>query len=166
MAKSKPRVSNTRAARRAASPVDRSLESAPRAESPSAERPSVLSERRSSGIQKKQAQKKMSRAQRLRQQKGMDRAEAVLDQLEIKKSKSITRGKTVKARSAEWEELNKKALAFAALQQANDEDDDDDDNDSMTEDTAPVQAKPNPFAAHSIDVVADPETVDEDDQIT
>ena len=50
------------------------------------------------GIQKKQKQKRMSRAQRMRQQKGMDRAEAVLDQLEIKKARSLNRGKTVKAR--------------------------------------------------------------------
>lgn len=92
------RVSNTRAARRAASPIDRSLDAAPRVEE-EVERPSVLAERRSSGIQKKQAQKKLSRAQRLRQQKGMDRAEAVLDQLQIKKAKSLTRGKVVKARS-------------------------------------------------------------------
>lgn len=92
------RVSNTRAARRAASPVDRSLDAAPRAEE-TVERPSVLAERRSSGIQKKQAQKKLSRAQRLRQQKGMDRAEAVSDQLQIKKAKSLVRGKAVKARS-------------------------------------------------------------------
>lgn len=73
------------------------------------ERPSVLAERRSSGIQKKQAQKKLSRAQRLRQQKGMDRAEAVLDQLQIKKAKSLTRGKAVKARSV-W--ISNKLSAF------------------------------------------------------
>ncbi|KAJ6102810.1 hypothetical protein N7486_005237 [Penicillium sp. IBT 16267x] len=167
MAKSKPRVSNTRAARRAASPVDRSLDAAPRVEE-TVERPSVLAERRSSGIQKKQAQKKLSRAQRLRQQKGMDRAEAVLDQLQIKKAKSLTRGKVVKARSAEWEDLNKKtSSAFAALQQ-NDEDDDedDDDDDAMKEDTAPTKSKPNPFVSASNDVVEDPATVDEDDQIT
>ncbi|KAJ5918964.1 hypothetical protein N7466_009907 [Penicillium verhagenii] len=167
MAKSKPRVNNTRAARRAASPVDKSLVAAPRAESPAAERPSVLAERRSSGIQKRQAQKKMSRSQRLRQQKGMDRAEAVSDQLQIKKAKSIVRGKAVRARSGEWEELNKKASksAFAALQQ--DDEDDEDDNDSMAEDTAPTKSKPNPFAAsHEADMVEDPATVDEDDQIT
>ncbi|KAJ5546498.1 hypothetical protein N7494_004083 [Penicillium frequentans] len=166
MAKSKPRVSNTRAARRAASPVDRSLDAAPRVEE-EVERPSVLAERRSSGIQKKQAQKKLSRAQRLRQQKGMDRAEAVLDQLQIKKAKSLTRGKVVKARSAEWEDLNKKAQAFAALQQNDeDEDDDDDENDAMKEDTAPTKPKQNPFASASNDMVEDPATVDEDDQIT
>ncbi|KAJ6006073.1 hypothetical protein N7451_004017 [Penicillium sp. IBT 35674x] len=165
MAKSKPRVSNTRAARRAASPVDRSLDAAPRVEE-EVERPSVLAERRSSGIQKKQAQKKLSRAQRLRQQKGMDRAEAVLDQLQIKKAKSLTRGKAVKARSAEWEDLNKKAQAFAALQQNDEDEEDDDENDAMKEDTAPTKPKPNPFASASNDVMEDPATVDEDDQIT
>lgn len=95
------KTDNSRAARRAASPsldVDKSLTSLPRAESPTVRRPSILSDRRNSGIQKKQKQKKLSRAQRLRQQKGMDRAEAVLDQLEIKKAKSISRAKTVKDR--------------------------------------------------------------------
>lgn len=71
----------------------------PRAESPSAERPSILAERANAGIQKKQKKDtKLSKAQRLRQQKGMDRAEAVLDQLEIKKAKSLARGKVVNAR--------------------------------------------------------------------
>ncbi|KAJ5279626.1 hypothetical protein N7478_004998 [Penicillium angulare] len=172
MAKSKPRAPNTRAARRAASPsldVDRSLTSAPRAESPTVQRPSILADRASSGIQKKQKnnQKKLSRAQRLRQQKGMDRAEAVFDQLEIKKSKSIGREKNTKARRAEWEDLNKKAARFAALQQDDAaEDDDDEDNDEMT-DTAPAQVKPNPFAAHSTNVTAeDPALIDEDNEIT
>lgn len=95
------KVNNTRAARRAASPsldVDKSLTTLPRAESPTIQRPSVLADRANAGIQKKQKQKKMSRAQRLRQQKGMERAEAVLDQLEIKKTKSVNRAKSVKAR--------------------------------------------------------------------
>lgn len=95
------RAPNTRAARRAASPsldVDRSLINAPRMESSPEPRSSALSDRSGAGIQKKQKQKRMSRAQRMRQQKGMDRAEAVLDQLEIKKARSLNRGKTVKAR--------------------------------------------------------------------
>lgn len=95
------KTDNSRAARRAASPsldVDKSLTSLPRAESPNVQRPSVLSDRRNSGIQKKQKQKKLTRAQRLRQQKGMDRAEAVLDQMEIKKARSASRQKTVKDR--------------------------------------------------------------------
>ena len=36
----------------------------------------------------------------------------------------------------------------------------------MNEGTAPTKPKPNPFAAASNDVVEDPATVDEDDQIT
>lgn len=40
----------------------------------------------------------MTKAQRLRQQKGMDRAEAVIDQMEIKKAKSLTRAKSIKER--------------------------------------------------------------------
>lgn len=75
------------------------MTSLPRAESPAAQRPSVLTDRRNSGIQKKNKNdKKLSRAQRLRQQKGMDRAEAVLDQMEIKKAKSLARGKVVNNR--------------------------------------------------------------------
>lgn len=96
------KANNTRAARRAPSPslgVDRSLSNLPRAESPTVPRPSILADRATSGVQKKQKQKKMSRAQRLRQQKGMERAEAVLDQLEIKKARSFNRAKNIKARS-------------------------------------------------------------------
>ncbi|KAJ5246687.1 hypothetical protein N7468_001670 [Penicillium chermesinum] len=140
-----------------------------KAESPTAQRPSVLANRASSGIQKKQKKQKLSRAQRLRQQKGMERAEAVLDQLEIKKAKSITRSKIVKARRGDWEELNKKSSAFAALQQ--DEEDEDEDDDAMT-DTV-TQSKENPITFSStglhpggIPAVADPAPIDEDDQIT
>jgi hypothetical protein len=57
-----------------------------------------LTDRRNSGIQKKQKQKKMSKAQRTRHQKGMDRAEAVMDQMEIKKAKSFGRAKVIKDR--------------------------------------------------------------------
>ncbi|KAJ5713073.1 uncharacterized protein N7483_010254 [Penicillium malachiteum] len=168
MAKSKPNA-NTRAARRAASPsleLDRSLRSAPRAESPTAERPSVLAERRTSGIQKKQKGKKMTRAQRLRQQKGMDRAEAVLDQLEIKKAKSVGRAKSVKERSADWEALNTKASAFAAIQKDNEEYDDEDDDD-MDAETEPMKSKPNPFVSQSTNAgLEDPAPTDDYDEIT
>jgi hypothetical protein len=92
----------SRAARRAASPsldLDKSVTSLPRAESPTAQKPSILADRANAGVQKKQKKNdKISRAQRVRQQKGMDRAEAVLDRLEIKKAKSMARGKTVNAR--------------------------------------------------------------------
>lgn len=95
------KTNNTRAARRTASPsldVDKSLTTLPRAESPTVQRRSILADRANAGIQKKQKQKKLSRAQRLRQQKGADRAEAVMDQLEIKKAKSVNRAKSIKAR--------------------------------------------------------------------
>jgi hypothetical protein len=62
--------------------------------------------------------------------------------------------------------LNKKSSAFAALQQDDEDEEEHDDNDAMTEDTAPTKPKPNPFASASTDVVEDPATVDEDDQIT
>lgn len=90
---------NTRAARRAATPEDKSLAALPRAESPTAQRPSLLAERANAGVQKKKKEnKKISRAQRMRQQKGMERAEAVLDQLEIKKSRSDKRAINIKTR--------------------------------------------------------------------
>ncbi|KAJ5677764.1 uncharacterized protein N7477_003397 [Penicillium maclennaniae] len=173
MAKNKPKTDNSRAARRAMSPslnVDKSLTSLPRAESPSAQRPSVLSDRRNSGIQKKQKQKKMSRAQRMRHQKGMDRAEAVMDQMEIKKARSFSRAKVVKDRRGEWEELNKKAGMFAALQQANagDDDDDDDDDDEMSENTKQPKSAQNLFASETpvSNPVADEHApVDEEDDI-
>ncbi|KAJ5218646.1 uncharacterized protein N7498_000745 [Penicillium cinerascens] len=172
MAKNKPKTDNSRAARRAASPsldVDKSLTSLPRAESPNVKRPSVLSDRRNSGIQKKQKQKKLTRAQRLRQQKGMDRAEAVLDQMEIKKVRSASRQKTVKDRRGEWEELNRKSTAFAALQQDDAGDDDDDDDDAMAENPEKPKTKPNPFASANVaetPAASDPALLDEDDEIT
>lgn len=95
------KANNTRAARRATSPsldVDRSLTNLPRAESPTVQRHSILADRATSGVQKRQKQKKMSRAQRLRQQKGMERAEAVFEKLETKKAKSVNRAKNIKAR--------------------------------------------------------------------
>lgn len=91
----------SRAARRQASPsldVDKSLTSLPRAEESSVQRESVLTDRRNSGIMKKQKAKALSRAQKQRQQKGIERAEAVMDQLEIKVSRSTNRAKTIKAR--------------------------------------------------------------------
>lgn len=93
---------HSRAARREVSPsvdVDKSLRSAPRAESTVIQRESVLSERANAGVTKKQLKPKaLSRAQRQRQQKGMERAEMVMDQLEKKVDNSVNRGKSVKAR--------------------------------------------------------------------
>jgi hypothetical protein len=110
----------------------------------------------------------MSKAQRLRQQKGMERAEAVLDQLEIKKAKSVNRAKTIKERSvcdhlpmncasnrgiehiltkllflqADWTEMNKKTTAFAALQQ-NEDDEEDGDEDVNDDAMATEQLEPS-----------------------
>ncbi|OGE58001.1 hypothetical protein PENARI_c001G11992 [Penicillium arizonense] len=143
MAKSRQQSTRSRAARRAASPsldLDKSVTSLPRAESPAAQRPSVLTDRRNSGIQKKNKNdKKLSRAQRLRQQKGMDRAEAVLDQMEIKKAKSLARGKIVNNRRADWEDTNRNSTLFTALQQQENEDEDEaeDGDEAMAEDTEP-----------------------------
>ncbi|KAJ5243034.1 uncharacterized protein N7469_001361 [Penicillium citrinum] len=167
MAKNKPSGQNTRAARRAATPEDKSLAALPRAESPTAQRPSLLVERANAGVQKKKKEnKKISRAQRLRQQKGMERAEAVLDQLEIKKAKSNNRAKTVKTRRAEWEDTNRNASAFAALQQHNaDEDDDEDEDGKMTEDTPQTKPRVNAFAT-PVEPAADSAPLDEDDEIS
>ncbi|CAG8034611.1 unnamed protein product [Penicillium salamii] len=145
MAKSRSQVApRSRAARRAASPsmdLDKSVTSLPRAESPSTQGPAVLADRANAGVMKKQKKKndKVSRAQRLRQQKGMDRAEAVLDQLEIKKAKSFARARVVDGRRADWEETNRKASAFAALQNNDNDDEDEEGDDSMAEDAAPAK---------------------------
>ncbi|KAJ5894241.1 Ribosome biogenesis protein Alb1 [Penicillium taxi] len=186
MAKNKPKA-NSRAARRAESPslnVDRSLTTVPRAESPTAEHPSVLTDRRNSGIQKKQKGKKLSRAQRLRQQKGMDRAEAVMDQLEIKKAKSFVRAKAVDARRGDWEDLNRKAAALLAAQQAQakakaeaeaeaevKEVHDRDGDEDMDGDTTPFVGAVNPFESQPTNAASNPVTetpmlADEDDDIT
>ncbi|KAJ5370618.1 uncharacterized protein N7496_006710 [Penicillium cataractarum] len=182
MAKNKPKANNTRAARRGASPsldLDKSLTSLPRAESPTVQRPSLLVDRANAGVQKKKSNgKKISKAQRLRQQKGMERAEAVLDQLEIKKAKSITRAKSIKERRGDWEEMNKKSTAFAALQQTQEVDDDEDDDDDENDDAmATEQLDPsNPmmasiFAPQSTNTVSNPVAAasaptDEYDEIT
>ncbi|CAG8925580.1 unnamed protein product [Penicillium salamii] len=144
MAKSRSQVApRSRAARRAASPsmdLDKSVTSLPRAESPSTQGPAVLADRANAGVMKKQKKNdKVSRAQRLRQQKGMDRAEAVLDQLEIKKAKSFARARVVDGRRADWEETNRKASAFAALQNNDNDGEDDEGDDSMAEDAAPAK---------------------------
>ncbi|OQE32432.1 hypothetical protein PENFLA_c001G02076 [Penicillium flavigenum] len=172
MAKSKV-SQRSRAARRAASPsldLDKSVTSLPRAESPTTTRPSVLADRATSGIQKKQKKNdKISRAQRLRQQRGMDRAEAVMDQLEIKKAKSLARGKTVNSRRADWEDTNRKTLTFTALQ--DDDEEGDEDDDAMAEDSAPAKIA----VANNVFQIAtegtnpatdDSATVDEADEIT
>ncbi|KAJ5356597.1 Ribosome biogenesis protein Alb1 [Penicillium concentricum] len=179
MAKSKSQSQRSRAARRAASPsldLDKSVTSLPRAESPTTTRPSVLADRATAGIQKKQNKnEKISRAQRLRQQKGMDRAEAVMDQLEIKKAKSLARGKTVNSRRADWEDTNRKTLAFDALRQDDDEDDEDDD--AMAEDSVPsgIPVAKNVFqipteasiAIEGVNPATDETaTIDEADEIT
>ncbi|KAJ5881043.1 uncharacterized protein N7473_012096 [Penicillium subrubescens] len=180
MAKNKPRA-NTRAARRGAEPslnLDKSLTSLPRAESTTVQRPSLLVDRATAGVQKKRKDgKRMTKAQRLRQQKGMDRAEAVMDQLEIKKAKSLTRAKFIKERRADWEEMNKKSSAFAALQQTEDVEEDDeednDDDDAMAteniEPSAPLMASifaPKSTNATSNPVAAESAPTDEYDEIT
>jgi hypothetical protein len=68
---------------------------------------------------------------------------------------------------SEWEDTNRTASAFAALQQDDDdEDDDDEDDDAMTEDKPQQKPKANVFAAPVELEDADPAPVDEDDEIT
>ncbi|CAI7582253.1 unnamed protein product [Penicillium pancosmium] len=166
MAKSRPAGQNTRAARRAATPEDKSIAALPRADSPTTSRPSLLADRANIGVSKKKKNNsKITRAQRLRQQKGLERAEAVSDQLLLKRSKSIVKAKAIKTRSAEWEDTNRTASAFAALQQ-DDEDDEDDEDDGMAEDKPQQKPRANAFEAPAELEDADPAPVDEDDEIT
>ncbi|KAH8705359.1 Alb1-domain-containing protein [Talaromyces proteolyticus] len=160
---------NSRAARRETSPsadVDKSLRSMPRIEA-SSKSPAIHAVHASAGISKKKSKTKaISRAQRLRQQKNIERAEAVLDQLENKVAKSAGRAKIVKARSAQWEDLNSKNnIATKILQQAEDSDDEQVDlqqsSEGATNANRSVFAQPGdsiPPAEHG--------TIDEDDEIT
>ncbi|CAG7928846.1 unnamed protein product [Penicillium olsonii] len=158
--------------------LDKSVTSLPRAESPTTQGPTILADRANAGVMKKQKKNnKVSRAQRMRQQKGMDRAEAVLDQLEIKKAKSFARARVVDGRRADWEETNRKAPAFAALQKNdNDDDEDDEGDDDMTEDATPAQipVARNVFEMEdekedsntANDATDDPAAMEEADEIT
>ncbi|BCR99472.1 Alb1 domain-containing protein [Aspergillus luchuensis] len=168
MAKSRPQSKHSRAARRAASPsldVDKSITSLPRAEETTVQRDSILSERANAGVSKKASKgKAKTRAQRLRQQKGVERAEAVMDQLEKKVVKSESRAKSVKARRAEWEDLNRKTKSmFEALNEA-----DDNMDDAMMDDAAASKpakrSKPAPVT--QAPVVEEHEGIDVDDDIT
>ncbi|GKZ37483.1 hypothetical protein AbraIFM66950_009033 [Aspergillus brasiliensis] len=170
MAKSRPQSKHSRAARRAASPsldVDKSLTTLPRAEETTVQRDSILSERANAGISKKQSKSKAkSRAQRLRQQKGVERAEAVMDQLEKKVTKSVGRAKVVKARAADWEDLNRKSKSmFEALN----EEPDDNMDDAMMDDAAaskPAKRVSKPAPVTQAPVVEEHEGIDVDDDIT
>ncbi|PYH49547.1 Alb1 domain-containing protein [Aspergillus saccharolyticus JOP 1030-1] len=170
MAKSRPQSKHSRAARRAASPsldLDKSLTSLPRAEETTVQRESILADRANAGVSKKKSKSKpLTKAQRARQQKGVERAEAVMDQLESKVNRSISRAKVVKARRGEWEDLNRKVskTMFQALA-----DEADDADDAMMDDSAPAKkSKPatqSTFAAQNLAVDQHADN-DEDDEIT
>ncbi|CAL5870859.1 uncharacterized protein PFLUO_LOCUS5100 [Penicillium psychrofluorescens] len=173
MAKNRPLSQHSRAARRAASPsldLDKSLRTLPRAESPTGQHSSVLSERANSGVQKRQKKgKNVSKAQRLRQQKGLERAEAVVDQMQVKLAKSANRQKTINSRRADWEDTNRKSTIFQALQQEDDEADNNEQGDNgMAEDTAPSKSKPvlKPTPTVANPVPETPALADEDEEIT
>ncbi|KAK8220054.1 hypothetical protein M8818_000470 [Zalaria obscura] len=96
---------HSRAARRAATPPDRSLTDV---EKPAVDFAPKLHTVQDGSI-KKNKQKPMSRQQRLRQQKGMERADQNLDKLVTKRAKSIVRAKRIDDRRGAWEELNEAA---------------------------------------------------------
>ncbi|RMJ22316.1 hypothetical protein PHISP_06813 [Aspergillus sp. HF37] len=179
MAKSKSQSAHSRAARRESSPsvdIDKSLTSLPRIES-DVQRDSVLAERVNAGVTKKKPkQKSKSRTQRLRQEKGSERAEIVMDQLEKKVAGSVKRGKTVNARRADWDNLNRTNTSkFEALQAQSADDAPNEDNDTMDDGSAapvsknPVSKPPQAFqlpqeAQESL--VGQDTGADEDDEIT
>ncbi|RJE18872.1 hypothetical protein PHISCL_08788 [Aspergillus sclerotialis] len=176
MAKSKSNSARSRAARRAASPsldLDKSLTSLPRVEEDNVLRDSILADRANAGVTKKQSKPKAkTRAQRLRQQKGLERAEIVMDQLEVKVAGSVKRGKNVKARRADWDDLNKSNKSkFALLQEQSDDDTPNDGDDAMVDDsTAPASNSTKPAAPLPDQLAQKPveehAPVDEDDEIT
>ncbi|PKX97661.1 Alb1 domain-containing protein [Aspergillus novofumigatus IBT 16806] len=171
MAKARPKSIHSRAARRAASPsldVDKSLTSLPRAENTVIQRESVLNERANAGVSKKSKAKAKTRAQRMRQQTAIERAEIVYSRLEKKVAKSVSRGKTVKARRSDWESLNRNVSGsmFEALQE---QDDDTHLDDAMVDvagapatkkrTSKPAEVTQNPVANEHADI-------DVDDDIT
>ncbi|KAL9056758.1 MAG: hypothetical protein Q9162_002729 [Coniocarpon cinnabarinum] len=67
----------------------------------------VLKPRHASNVQKPQQKKKpLRRNQRLRVERGLQRAEIVMDQMERKVSHSYKKGKVIKNRSHEWQDIN------------------------------------------------------------
>ena len=58
------------------------------------------------GIAKKKKVKQLTRQQKVRQQQAMEKADALAAKLESKVADSKERAKKVKARAADWEELN------------------------------------------------------------
>ncbi|KAE8356729.1 Alb1-domain-containing protein [Aspergillus coremiiformis] len=172
MAKARVQSKHSRAARRAASPsldVDKSLTSLPRAQQTVLQRETILSERATAGVTKKQSKPKAkSKVQRLRQQKGIERAENILDQLEKKVEKSVGRAKGVKARRAEWEDLNRKSSA-TMFQNLNDEAEDNGDDDAMADaPTASKRGKPQPEPTYMAQnsVAEENASIDVDDDIS
>ncbi|KAL1966884.1 hypothetical protein VTN77DRAFT_3849 [Rasamsonia byssochlamydoides] len=168
----KPKSIHSRAARRAASPsneLDKSLTSLPRAETAI---PVPVTHTNAGVSKKKPKSKAKTRAQRLRQQKGIERAEVVMDQLEKKVAKSVGKGKKVKARKINWDDLNSKLSKTTENQQGTEGPDV---NDSMVDDDQPMTSAA-PEKALSVftnvpavnnDMVADePEKLDEEDEIT
>lgn len=109
---------HSRAARRAASPslnLDKSAKpSHTTRDSTSPSRPTKMNPHalaaKDAGIIKKQKKSNLTRGQRLRQQKGLERAADNMDKLEIKRLKSLGKGKVVKERAKGWEDINEEGL--------------------------------------------------------
>ena len=96
---------HSRAARRGDSPPAKNALKAPIEET---DYKPWLHNAQNAGIGKKKKNKPLSRQQRLRQQRGFEKADVNFDKLEKKVADSKNRGREIKARSIEWEELNGK----------------------------------------------------------
>ncbi|ODH38311.1 hypothetical protein ACO22_02412 [Paracoccidioides brasiliensis] len=132
---------HSRAAKRAASPTDKSLlTSLPRPDPTATVKPHVLAAKHNAGITKKSKSKQLTRAQRRRQEKGLERAELVIDRTEKKVAKRMGKAKIIKARRATWEVMNERALAADQSKVASL--DDGDDADLMVEDESKRTAAP------------------------
>lgn len=59
-------------------------------------------------MKKKAKAKPLTRGQRVRLARGIEKAESVLSKTEKKVEKSLGRGKVIKERSSNWEDLNEK----------------------------------------------------------
>ncbi|KAI9711842.1 MAG: hypothetical protein M1820_001987 [Bogoriella megaspora] len=108
MAKSKTASHRSRAARRAVSPsinTDKSLKNVEVPVETAQFQANILS-LRSGGIEKKKS-KPLRRQKRLRQQKGAEKADRNFDKLDNKVAKSREKGKKVKARRGNWDDLNR-----------------------------------------------------------
>ncbi|KAF2486133.1 Alb1-domain-containing protein [Neohortaea acidophila] len=101
---------HSRAARRQATPPPTSSLAAKQSAQDVAAQP-WIHHAQNAGIAKKKKAKPLTRQQRLRHQRGMENAARNVDRLEKKVAESKRRGRKVRDRRTEWEELNGKVEA-------------------------------------------------------